>query len=470
MDAAVRRHLRDELGMRPTRLKVALPDFTYRATMDNGLVEHELCPVHLAECDSEPTLDPDEADVFEWVSWADLIQRAQREPDTLSPWSVLQVRRMAAFIDDPLAWVRRDAPARSSSSVSADRTSMARVTQRVEIVLDEFIAQRELELGSIDALGAELCAPIRSLVEAGGKRLRPYLVHLGHEAVREVDDGTDLAHLAAAVEMLHTFALLHDDVMDQSSLRRGAPTAHVQLGELHRSSRVSGDATWFGTSAAIIAGDLAFVWADQLLGRLECSAATMDRVRTAYDVLRLEVILGQYLDLRLAGPCATDVQAETVALLKSGRYSVTRPLELGAALAGADDATVDSLRCFGDAAGVAFQLRDDVLGVFGEATVTGKGSSEDIRSGKASLLLVRALELAKPSHRAVLQAGLGDGALDDDGVEQCREIVRASGALASIEALIVAKVDEACAAVVGLPAKPRAELTDLAELLGHRPS
>ncbi|MCU1393173.1 MAG: idi [Ilumatobacteraceae bacterium] len=467
---AVRRHLRDELGLRPRRLRVALPDFAYRATMRNGIVEHELCPVHIAECDIEPVLDPDEADAAEWLSWAELIDRAEHSPESLSPWSVTQIERMSAFIDDPLEWVRREPIEPSPMPIAEGLAGLEHVARRVESVLDQFLRERELELTALDRLAAELCAPIRSLFGSGGKRLRPYIVHLGHQAVRSIDDDTDVVHAAAAVEMLHTFALLHDDVMDRSVLRRGSPTAHVQLGDLHRTTRIGGDAEWFGVSAAIVAGDLAFVWADQLLERMMCSTPTRERVRAAYDVLRHEVVVGQYLDLRLAGPCATDHQAQNVALLKSGRYTLTRPLELGAALAGGSTETVEVLRCFGDAAGVAFQLRDDVLGVFGESALTGKGACDDIRSGKASLLLVRAMELARPQQRDVLRAGLGNDALDADGVERCREAVRDSGALASIEALIDAKLAEACDVVASLPAGPRRELVSLADMLGHRQS
>lgn len=482
---ATTRHMRDEIGLAPLQLRMALPDFTYRATMPNGWVEHELCPVYIAEVDGEPTLDPSEADAMEWVSWTELAERARDHPESLSPWCVEQVSRIGRITNEPLDWVR--APTPSSTADRRRRTTGLGGTgihsddpfllmgDRVDRLIDSFIDQAEAAMNDLDPLAVEVCAPIRSLVRSGGKRLRPCLVHCGLHVALATQDAQvgstvmhDAAHAAAAVEMLHTFALLHDDVMDRSALRRGRPTAHVHYANLHTESGSTGDADWFGASAAILAGDLAFVWADELLDRMRCNAETARRVRTIYSQLRNEVIAGQYLDMRLAGPAANDQQALTVALLKSARYTVTRPLEIGAALGGADEAVFDALRRYGDAIGVAFQLRDDVLGVYGDSAATGKGGSEDLRSGKSSLLLVRALDLAPPRHRQTLLDCLGASDIDDANIDRCREAVDASGARASIEALIEASLDEARRALACLPPDAAGNLDVLAELLVHR--
>ncbi|MCU1401619.1 MAG: Isopentenyl-diphosphate Delta-isomerase [Acidimicrobiales bacterium] len=476
IEAAVRRHMFDELGMRAESIALALPDFTYRAVMPNGISEHEICPVHIAVSDDEPQLDPDEADSYEWVTWTELVDRAASRPDSLSPWSVTQIERLASVMDHPHEWARRRAAgppavAWMHAAPPARADPFALMGSQVADVMREFVAHASAESIDLESNAGELCDPIRALIEAGGKRLRPCLVYCGFEAAAGHNDraaGHDLAHVAAAVEMLHTFALLHDDVMDRSALRRGRPTAHERFDDLHHRTRSSGSAAWFGISAAIVAGDLAFVWADELLDRVGCDAATQRELRALFTLLRREVIVGQYLDLRLAGPHATDHQAQLVSLLKSGRYTVTRPLQLGAVLGGADELTMHALREYGDAAGVAFQLRDDVMGVFGDETVTGKGSSEDIRSGKASLLLVRAIELAQRTDREVLLASLGDEAIDEARVDRCRDIVSTSGALASIERLIDAKVEQALDAVHCLPDESRARLSALAIQLAHR--
>lgn len=472
--SAVRRHMEHEIGVSPTALRLALPDFAYRAEM-SGLVEHELCPVFVAEVsDSAVELNPAEADDAEWVAWPTLLARATDDPNSLSPWSVSQIARLTQMFDDPLTWVRQR-PSRPNAVSSRPSSSprpdpFRRMGNDVDDVVERFIASAHLDLGILDPLTAELTEPIARLYRAGGKRLRPCLVYCGHAAsgAPQTPARENLAYLAASIEMLHTFALLHDDVMDRSELRRGHPTAHKWFTTLHHPTRVEGGDEWFGNSAAIVAGDLAFVWADELLDRLDVDDATFRRVRSVFDVLRREVIAGQYLDLRLSGPWANDQQALSVALLKSARYSVTRPLHIGATLAGADDSTIGSLCAYGDAVGVAFQLRDDVLGVFGDPMETGKGNAEDLRSGKASLLLVRALQLAAPADARLLQECLGKPVLNRAQEDRCREAVLASGAVASIEALIAANLESGVSALVGLPGDVTSDLVELAQQLAHR--
>ncbi|MEO6124381.1 MAG: isopentenyl-diphosphate Delta-isomerase [Ilumatobacteraceae bacterium] len=459
---AVHRHLRDELGVEPIALRSLLPDFVYRAEMSNGIVEHEVCPVFVAEIAGEPQLDPDEADAFEWLTWAELIDRARSAPDSLSPWSIDQVEHIERLGSTLLDWVRR--PARGASrrvgghqpAAGADSDDSHNSHDDADHHLDgavhrtliDFIEGQQRMLRELAPMADEVAEPIRRLIEAGGKRLRPMFVMWGHRAADGgVDSIDDVVRAAAAVEMLHTFALLHDDVMDRSAIRRSAPTAHVDLADLHRVSGARGDSAWFGMSAAIVAGDMAFVWADSLLEQLECDVAARRRVRSAYDLLRSEVVAGQYLDLRLAGSPATAEQALKVALLKSGRSTVTRPLQIGAALAGGSASTTDALQQYGDPVGVAFQLRDDVLGVFGDPAVTGKGIDDDLCDGKASLLLVRARRLASPAGSALLTRCLGDRTLTAADADRCRDAVAASGALASVEALISSSIEAAAEAL-----------------------
>ena len=233
--------------------------------------------------------------------------------------------------------------------------------------------------------------------------------------------------------MVHTFALLHDDVMDKALTRRGRAVASRGFTLAHEAERLDGDGEWFGTSAAILAGDLAFVWADQLLEAAALDHVTMTRVRGVFTTLRVEVMAGQYLDLRLDGATCVDPDAaRRVAVLKSGRYTVTRPLELGlaAATVGRPDPRLDrALASYGDAIGLAFQLRDDVLGLFGDPSTTGKSNADDLRAGKRTLLMLRAMALATPAHGALLARSLGNRDLDDEDAQRCREIVERSGAL-----------------------------------------
>jgi geranylgeranyl diphosphate synthase, type I len=356
--AAVTRRLAQELGLRPRRMAVALPDFAYRATMADGTVEHELCPVVVAEIDGEPALNPDEVADHGWLSWAEFLGRARRRPASLSPWAVAQAAGLAGVVDDPLAWLDRHArpappgpPTTSPIAVGLDvglvvpptaagpagvagpgarsqrpPDPLAPVGGPFERLLHDTLAAGERELVALDPALAQVTGEIRGLVAAGGKRLRPAFVYWGHRASGAPHDERVLA-VAAAVELLHTFALLHDDVMDRSPIRRGRPSAHRALGDVHDATGLVGDAAWFGLSAAVLAGDLAFVWADGMLDRAGLDADAEARARRVFTTLRVEVMAGQYLDLRLADdPAAHEADAERVALLKSGRYTVTRPL------------------------------------------------------------------------------------------------------------------------------------------------
>jgi geranylgeranyl diphosphate synthase type I len=468
---AVARRLRDELGISPRRMALAIPDFVYRAVMPNGVVEHELCPVVVAECDADPVLNPDEVADAAWLDWATLRVRAAREPATLSPWSVAQIARLGAT---PLAWLTAPAgdldrpPATPARLPAPADDPVASVRRLVDAVLAPFLEERTAALTALDPALGEVAAEITALVGAGGKRLRPAYVRWGHRAAGG-DDDTAVAAIAAAVEMLHTFALIHDDVMDRATIRRGQPAARTRFAEEHAAAGMAGDHERFGDNAAILAGDLAFVWADELLDTAGLDQAAASRVRRVFTTLRTEVMAGQYLELRQDGAAHPDAEAaQRIALLKSGRYTVTRPLQLGLAITGAPPATSAALVAYGDAIGTAFQLRDDVLGLFGDVATTGKSCTDDLRTGKRTLLVQRAVELVAPADREHLARCLGDAALTDDDAERCRHIVARSGALASVEALMRDQYDLATDAVRGLPAGVRDGLTALAALAVHR--
>ncbi|HKE72237.1 MAG TPA: isopentenyl-diphosphate Delta-isomerase [Acidimicrobiales bacterium] len=529
---AVTRRLAHELGLTPVRMGVALPDFSYRATMADGTAEHELCPVVVAEVDGRPAPNPDEVAGTRRLRWPAFLARARRRPHSLrtgadgsrhpgrrglcfplvllrrgpleprlrlsaqplSPWAVAQAAVLARVVADPLAWLDAhavpppDPDARRATSTTGIGLDVAvtvpdppdpadpltPVRAPVERVLREALAAGEAELLALDPELAPVTGEVRGLVAAGGKRLRPAFVYWGHRATGADHDDAVLT-VAAAVELLHTFALLHDDVMDRSPTRRGRRTAYRTLADHHAAAGLRGDATRFGVSAAVLAGDLAFVWADDLLDRAALAPAARARARQAFTTLRVEVMAGQYLDLRLAeDPDAGEAAAERVALLKSGRYTVTRPLQLGAALAPPDPdpdarAALDAtLRRYGDAVGVAFQLRDDILGLVGDPAETGKGRLDDLRAGKRTLLVLRALRLAPAADRTVLAGALGDPDLDEADGARCRAIVAGCGALASVEADLDAHHARALAAAAGLTPPARGALERLAGLALRR--
>lgn len=342
------------------------------------------------------------------------------------------------------------------------------VRQPVDELLATFLEQRVAELAELDPGLTAIGAEVADLVATGGKHLRPAFVYWGHRATGAPHDDSVLGP-AAAVQLLHTFALLHDDVMDRSPERRGRPSAYASLARIHSREGLEGDSGWFGVGGAILAGDLAFVWADQLLDETPLPPAVLDRVRRVFTTLRVEVMAGQYLDLRLAGlPTATEQDALHVALLKSGRYTVTRPLQMGAAIGGAAPELEAALGRYGDAVGVAFQLRDDVLGVFGDPESTGKGDLDDLREGKRTVLMLQTLQRADAAQAEQLNAVLGNRSLTAEDADRAREIIVETGALAEVERLIAARREAADAALHGIDPEARSALQDLAELAAFR--
>jgi geranylgeranyl diphosphate synthase type I len=235
---------------------------------------------------------------------------------------------------------------------------------------------------------------------------------------------------------LHTFAVVHDDIMDASEQRRGEPAVHVK----------------HGPSVAILVGDLALVLADELFMTSGFDAGDMARAFTVYSEMRQQVIAGQFLDVMAAEQVfITQEQARLIATMKSGGYSVEKPLLLGATLARGSDDLVGALCAFGEPLGEAFQLRDDLLGVFGDPANVGKPVGADIREGKRNLLFVKTAESLDPSERLDFASRWGHDSLRPEDVDDLRNIVETSGARAATEALIEDLRAEAAKALAGAP-------------------
>jgi geranylgeranyl diphosphate synthase type I len=320
------------------------------------------------------------------------------------------------------------------------------VISRVDADLTAFLDDRA---AALDRLGADiepLLAAARSLVLDGGKRLRPIFVYWGWRAVHGPDeDDRALIRAAASLELLHACALVHDDVMDASQTRRGRPSAHTAFATMHRDSGWTGDADVFGTAAAIVLGDLLLSWADAMFAR---AGVPNPAARGVYDEMRQLVMAGQYLDMLSQARGAYDVdEALRVIEFKTSKYTIEGPLHLGAAVAGAPREVFDVLTAYGLALGEAFQLRDDVLGVFGDPSVTGKPAGDDLREGKHTLLTALAMQAADDAQAAALQAGLGARALGDAQVAELREIIVRTGALEQVEQRIAARAADARAAL-----------------------
>jgi geranylgeranyl diphosphate synthase, type I len=316
----------------------------------------------------------------------------------------------------------------------------------------------------LEAMGPEL-GPVRRIAAGllqGGKRLRPAFCVWGYVAAAGLPgpsgSGADLAPLlraAASLDLLHVSALVHDDVMDSSDLRRGQPAAHRQFESQHAAAGWLGDAAAFGRAGAILLGDLLLMWSAELLQGSGMDAPALARATPVADAMRTEVTCGQYLDIiAQAQPLGADVQlaldeAERVVEYKSARYTVQRPCQLGAALGGGDERLRASLAAYGSPAGRAFQFRDDVLGVFGDSGVTGKPAGDDLREGKRTVLVAHAYAGAGAAGRDLLERRLGDPELDAAGVADLQAVIVESGALAAVESMIEDGYARALAALEG---------------------
>ncbi|MQA96711.1 MAG: polyprenyl synthetase family protein [Streptosporangiales bacterium] len=306
---------------------------------------------------------------------------------------------------------------------------------QVDAELRAFLARQRpglLEIG-------EEMGPVLSALEdllAGGKRMRPAFCYWGWRGAGG-DDRPEIVTAAAALELLQASALIHDDVMDGSDTRRGQPAVHRRFAAMHDGLDWLGSCDAFGEGAAILLGDLCLVWSDELYQSCGLSGAALRAGRPVFDVMRTEVMAGQYLDLVEQARGADSVAAALrVVTYKAAKYTIERPLHLGAALAGRLDELGAVYSAYGLPLGVAFQLRDDVLGVFGDPVLTGKPAGDDLREGKRTVLVAMTLEAAPSAAAAEFRARLGDPALDDAAVARMREIIHDSGALTSCERMI----------------------------------
>ncbi|WP_031088521.1 polyprenyl synthetase family protein, partial [Streptomyces sp. NRRL WC-3549] len=270
----------------------------------------------------------------------------------------------------------------------------------------------------------------------GGKRLRTAFVWCGWLAAGRGGDPETPVRVGAALELLQACALVHDDVMDDSPVRRGAPAVHVDFARMHRESGMRGSAASYSAGAAVLAGDLALAWADDLFTETALGSPHGGRLHREWRAMRGETVAGQYLDLRAQATGSSDGdEARNIATLKSALYTVERPLALGAASAGADARTTEALRSAGRCAGLAFQLRDDLLGAFGDPATTGKPADVDLRGRKLTYLLAVAVRRAAEMGDTEAVAALGpEGAADaEDGVGRMRAALDRTGARAVVE-------------------------------------
>ena len=342
--------------------------------------------------------------------------------------------------------------------------SLAAIGERVAARIDSLLESEQDRWAGVDPDLAEPFAALRALI-AGGKRLRPAFCHWGWVGAGGDPDDPRVVDAGAALELLHTFALVHDDIMDDSTRRHGIDCLHVDFASRHRQRNWHGEDRRFGDGAAILIGDLAFVYADQLLRGSPAEALDV------FTELRLEVNVGQYLDLLgTASRRASVAQARTICVYKSGKYTIERPLHLGAALAGRLGDLAKPFTAYGIPLGEAFQLRDDLLGAFGDGEKLGKVVGEDLREGKPTALYALTRDGASPAGIDLLDRLFGHHDLTSSEVEDIQELMHSTGARDSVERLVSELTDQALEALEhgAITATARVELEALARFVAGR--
>jgi len=336
--------------------------------------------------------------------------------------------------------------ARNGGAATAHAWDATAFRASIEDTLRAFVDQQSAWLTGLGEDASRLVEHARTSV-SGGKRFRAAFCWWGHLAVAEPDDRAGLLKACASLELLHASALVHDDVMDASDVRRGRPATHRAFETLHRDRGWSASAEQYGAAAAILLGDLLLSWSDELLRTSGLPAPRVLDALGYFDLTRSEVVTGQFLDVSAQARGTADVDvAMTVLRYKSAKYSIERPLHIGAALAGGTRETIAELTRFGLPLGEAFQLRDDLLGVFGDPEETGKPAGDDLVEGKRTVLVALALDGLGPDDRALLDQSLGRP-LSAQQVGELRALIDRSGAREQVEQVITTLTDRALAAL-----------------------
>ncbi|WP_131681824.1 polyprenyl synthetase family protein [Pseudarthrobacter sp. YALA5] len=343
--------------------------------------------------------------------------------------------------------------------------------------LTDFLTERQALMASISPDIDPIMGSISNLV-TGGKRLRALMCYWGWRGAGGDPSAAQIVTAGSALELFQAAALIHDDIIDRSDTRRGGPSVHRRFSQLHHAQGWALDSERFGHAAAILTGDLCLSFSEEAFTEIGGEAAAGSRARLIFNLMRAEVMAGQYLDIleEVAGPvrdrAGAVTRAQSIIRFKSAKYSTEHPLALGGALAGASDELLRGYSAFALPLGEAFQLRDDVLGVFGDPVTTGKPAGDDLREGKRTVLIALALDQASAAESAFIDATLGSPELGDGDVAEIRRIIEDSGALQATEALISEFGSAAFDALEQLPLEdlPKTALRKLAEATVSRAS
>lgn len=352
-----------------------------------------------------------------------------------------------------------------STSETSTVEAIEQIGKPVAARIDTLLASEIERWSALDSTIAEPLQSLRTLVAAGGKRLRPAFCYWAFVSAGGSPEDRLVVDAGAALELLHSFALIHDDVMDDSAQRRGADAVHVEFAKAHIARNWRGEHRRFGEGVAILVGDMSFVYADVLMA---------DAPRAAVEVfneMRVELNVGQYLDISATVTSNVSLNtAQMIASYKSGKYTVERPMHLGAALAGRYDELAKPFSAYGVPVGEAFQLRDDLLGAFGDESLTGKPVGGDLREGKPTALYAMALERAKGAELELLRNRYGAEDLTDAEVVRLQEVLTSTGARNDMQSRIDSLVSQGLEGLEGaaIEAEAKQRLVGLAYFVAGR--
>ena len=320
------------------------------------------------------------------------------------------------------------------------------VRSAVEEELNIFLNRESAYLSSISPELSPVSDSLTSFLLDSGKRLRPLFAYAGFAAAGGSIEKSALRAMAA-LELLQACALIHDDLMDGSDTRRGKPSIHRHFESIHVQDQLDGFAPQYGLSAAVLLGDLSLVWSDQMLNSAGLTTEQFARVLPFYNEMRVELMAGQFLDIHEQTQKDTSVdRSMKIARYKSGKYTIERPLHLGAAMSSSSNEVTDALSAYGLPLGEAFQLRDDLLGVFGDPSVTGKPAGDDLREGKRTVLIAMTHERQSPAQLEICKKYFGNPDIDAEGVAILQEIIESTGARKALEVTIDQLTDQALTA------------------------
>lgn len=338
--------------------------------------------------------------------------------------------------------------------------------QQFDSVFSDFLDSKLDQIESVSPHARYVLDSSREMWTKGGKRIRPYLSMLAYQGL----GGTkiqDMLFASCALELLHVFALVHDDVIDQSGTRRGFDTLHVLLSQEHKQKRLHGDAKHAGESLAILIGDLLFSYANEIVTRIDFPAEQIAASQKLFYTIQQQLVLGEYEDVRATAELAAVTEEQVITLMsrKSGRYSIEQPLQFGTILSGKSTSYAqEAFRPFSEPLGVAFQLHDDILGTFGDEAVLGKPTDSDIKQGKPTLMVVHALKHADEKSKKRLLEILGNQQASSSEIEEARHLLRKTGSDVYANQKAAAYIKQTHVALNSMTQLPKDLVASLSEL------